>query len=337
MALKILVLKDRRPGHFRQSEGVVKAIARRRPVAVAEIADVGAPFLPAKLQRLLVRANPPERLLLRLWGIRVETVEPPDLIVSAGSDTLAPNALLARRFGCRNLFIGSPRGLPPELFTVALRAVPPERLLARQIQVLKPSSVDPDELRPPRPLRPAADFSQLTAALLVGGPTPRYRFAQADWDGLQALVAATSSSGLNWEITSSRRTPDAVADRLAAVAAALERVRFLDFRTAQAGSIAPLFNADLILVTEDSNQMVAEAVAARRPAIVLRSGSPAPPEPSLEALLAERRVAVVPMADLGTPALLDAAASVRALERNPLDVLYDQLTAAGAIPGAVQD
>jgi hypothetical protein len=83
--------------------------------------------------------------------------------------------------------------------------------------------------------------------------------------------------------------------------------------------------------------MVAEAVAARRPAIVLRSRSPAPPEPSLEALLAERRVAVVPMADLGTPALLDAVASVRALERNPLDVLYDQLTAAGAIPGAVQD
>jgi mitochondrial fission protein ELM1 len=332
MEMKILALKDKRPGHFRQSDGVVKALARRHAVSAAEIRDVAASLLPGGLQRLLCSEALPAGLALRLWGLRVEAIEPPDLIVSAGAATLAPNVLLARRFGAKNVFIGSPRGLPPRFFSAVLRAAPDDPKRTRQIRVLKPSSVDPDELAPPRPIRCMEELSERRVALLVGGDTPRYRFLAADWEGLARLVRESAAKGLQWEITSSPRTPDAAADRLAALAAGQEgSVRYVDFRVSRAGSIEPLLNADAILVTEDSNSMTAEAVAARRPVVVLRSGAAPPEEPALAFLLGEARVAVAPMT-ASPDELLDAIGRVRPIEHHPLDRLYDQLVAAGAIP-----
>ena len=77
--------------------------------------------------------------------------------------------------------------------------------------------------------------------------------------------------------------------------------------------------------------MIAEAVAARRPVVVLRSALAPNPEAALELLLSEARVAVVPMASIATGGLIAAIRRVRPIEHNPLDHLYDQLAAAGAI------
>ncbi len=61
-----------------------------------------------------------------------------------------------------------------------------------------------------------------------------------------------------WLVSTSRRTPDEVADRVAA-AAEEERVveRFIDYRSAGPGTLPEIFAlADVILCTEDSSTMI---------------------------------------------------------------------------------
>jgi mitochondrial fission protein ELM1 len=331
---RILLLKDRRPGHYRKSDGVATAIARHIPISVADIA-VRAPFgLPARLQRKILEFDRLGPALLRLvWGIRPESIAPPDLIISTGADTLAPNALLARHFGCRNVFVGTIRDASPKNFSAVLSARPELSGRARHFIVLSPSGVDPDTLRTPTPVAASDRLRSRTLALLIGGPAPGYAFSDADWDNVKPLLQAGSDAGVNWFVTTSRRTPDAVADRLAAAAASLPGiVQFIDYRQASAGSIDPLFNTDAILVTEDSNTMISEAVAARRPVVVLRPERLAAEMSSLGLLRNEARVGIVPMREATIGRVVEAAVTCRPLEENPMETLYRLLSQAGIVP-----
>jgi mitochondrial fission protein ELM1 len=332
--LRILLLKDRRPGHYRKSEGVAAAIGRRLPIDVSEIAIRARLGLPTRVQRALLRTRRAAPLLLSaVWNIDFQTVSPPDLIVSAGSDTLVPNALLAARFGCRNIFIGDIRGIAPELFSAVLSARPEFAGRDRHLIVLSPSGVDPDALRPPLPIASTDSVDGRTLALLVGGPAPGYQFGTADWEALGPLLREATKAGARFFVTSSRRTPDRIADHLALLAKALPGVvEFIDYRTARPGSIDPLFNADAILVTEDSNTMISEAVAARRPVVVLRPETLKTDMSSLRRLRDEQRVAVLPMRQATLENVVQQIRATRPFEENPMDELYDLLVRTNIIP-----
>ena len=95
---RVLLLSDGRPGHYRQSEGVVAALRRRGPVELdrREVRPrwpVSKALIP-KLGRLL----PPKMVLGLLHGIDPAHLERPDLIVSAGGPPIrahvAPGPLL---------------------------------------------------------------------------------------------------------------------------------------------------------------------------------------------------------------------------------------------------
>lgn len=334
MSFRLLLLKDWRPGHFHKTDGVAKALARHLALEIDQIAVRAPVLVPGRVQRMLCNLRLPPASVLRLvWNIRAARHPHPDLIVSAGADTLVPNLLLARHFGCRNVFIGSLRGLPPQGFSAVLHTHPDLAGAERHIILLAPSTVDPDRLSPPRAFGAAEDFAGLRATLLLGGPTPGYAFGRADWDGAEALLRETARRGLSWVVASSRRTPATVADRFAALAASLPRsIRFLDYRTQAAGAIDPLFEADALLVTEDSNTMLAEAVASRRPVVALRPEQAPPTDPSLVPLVEEGRIALVRMAEATPQQLVEAIHATRALDLNPLDLLYERLAAAGIVP-----
>jgi mitochondrial fission protein ELM1 len=332
----ILLLKDHRPGHYRKSDGVAKAIARHIPVSVADIAVRARLGVPTRLQRKALSLERFGPALLRLvWGIRQASITPPDLIISTGADTLAPNALLARHFGCRNIFIGTIRDISPESFSAVLSARPEFLGRERHFIVLSPSGVDPDALGEAAPIGSPERLWGRTLALLVGGPAPGYSFSDGDWEVVKSLLQAGLEAGAHWFVTTSRRTPDAVADRLAMTAAALSgKVQFIDYRQAKAGSIDPLFNADAILVTEDSNTMISEAVAARRPVVVLRPERLASEMSSLGLLRDQRRVGVVPMREATIERVVEAVLSCRPLEENPMETLYRLLSREGILPAS---
>ena len=132
-------------------------------------------------------------------------------------------------------------------------------------------------------------------------------------------------------VSTSRRSPDWVADAVAAIALepAGPITEFIDFRTAGSGTLPRLFGAvGAILCTEDSSTMLSEAVCARLPVVGVA--------PKVHGFKDDEREYRAFMRDQGwcrfvaldalTPEqFLGALADVRPLAENHLDRLAGQL------------
>ena len=334
--MDILIFADARPGHFRQSEGLAAALARRRAVRVRRLEVRPRPVLNGTLLRWLVRAHVPPSLLLRLaCGIGPSAIGRPDLIVSAGSDTLAANVLAHRLTGAPNVFIGTIRDLAEDDFAAVLTTFPSHASRPRHVLAAKPTLVDPDRLPKPRPIASAADLADASLGVLVGGPTPSHRWSEADWRAVAELLTAVAGTGTRLRITTSRRTPPEAVMALEALAATGAVETLAIFGRTPAVGLDPFFGADALLVTDDSATMVFEAVAARRPVVTIAPAErrPTRDDEAFDHLMTQgliRRVGVVAV----TPqSLAEAIAAIRPMAVHPaapvLDALAPLLAAAG--------
>ena len=114
------------------------------------------------------------------------------------------------------------------------------------------------------------DLHPRLAGFLVGGNAGPFRYRRKEWDRLLDFIAEISKAwGTRWLVSTSRRTPDYVADKLAELAKDESVVaRFIDYRTAGPGTLPEVFaKAEVILCTEDSSTMISEAVSARLPVV----------------------------------------------------------------------
>lgn len=331
---RVLLISDGRPGHYRQSEGVVAALKRRGPVAVDRIElktrlPLPKGFIP-KLGRLL-----PARSVLRLHGIDPDAISRPDLIVSSGGATLGANVALAKVLDVPNVFSGSTRGFPLDGFSLVLTPYPSVARPPVVMSGAKPTPFDPDRSPPPRAISTAGAMRAARISLLVGGPTPTADFRAGDWVRLAALIENLIE---RWDcrvtIATSPRTPD---QAYAALKPAIDRhagaVSIIDFRTAGLGSIDAAFDCDVMLVTSDSMSMMTEAALSRRPAIAL-----APEithahrdDEAVAGLVAERWLAVLPLAGLDAQRVAATAAKLTPLADNHLDRLASLVARATRI------
>lgn len=271
--LRILLLSDTRPGHFRLSEGVAAAIARLVPTVVTTVIARRPRWAGPPLALATNAQAPPAMVLRRVFAIDPAAVLPADLVISAGAETLAANVALARLGGIPNIFYGSLRQFRARDFALALTSYGRAGMPANQVVTLKPSAVDPDC---PPPLPPAlgpglAATSGPYDALILGGNAPGVRWSAHDWSRLQALTAAGAGRTGRWIVANSRRTPEAASDAFAALAqASPDRIAFIDVRWPDAPSLAGvLSHARIAVVTADSSTMLSEAIWARRPVIAV--------------------------------------------------------------------
>src|SRR5690606_26190642 len=95
------------------------------------------------------------------------------------------------------------------------------------------------------------------AAVLIGGPSKRFRMDGATQDYLRHRIADLRGMGLSLMITVSRRTPKALAARLKADFAGDAHVWLFDGE-GDNPYFAFLAGADWIFVTEDSTNMMTE-------------------------------------------------------------------------------
>ena len=256
--LQILLLSDGRPGHYHLAEGVVAAIARRRAVNVTR-REVRRPgWLPGRLLPGLVRLGPRGRSLVRRLVGLAECLPATDLVISAGGETMAANAVLAGDLGVPNIFCGSLRRLAPEAFSLVVSSYARHANVPRHVVTLKPSGFDPDTLRggtkPQALTGPPA-----TIGLLIGGDSGLFRYAPGDWQRLVAFLSeAHAALGTRWIVSTSRRSPDTIGDAMAELARRPDSpiLEFIDFRSAGPGTLPQLFAAvDAIVCTEDSSTM----------------------------------------------------------------------------------
>ncbi|MFM9845586.1 MAG: ELM1/GtrOC1 family putative glycosyltransferase [Hyphomicrobiaceae bacterium] len=271
--LSVLLISDNRPGHYHLSEGVVAAISRLRPVKVFRLPVQRRGWIPTRTLAQLMGAGVPAGTMLRAgYGIDPKTLPDADLIVSAGGETLVPNAAIARLKSATNIFCGSLRRLPPEAFSLVVSSYAKHADLPRHIIALKPSGFDPGNLETARIANPSGgQIPPRLAGALIGGNSGLFRYQRADWqDLLHFLQASFAAHGTRWLVSTSRRSPNSVADDLAAVARRPDSpiTEFIDFRIAGPGTLTRVFKqAEVILCTEDSSTMISEAVCACLPVV----------------------------------------------------------------------
>ncbi len=282
--LTAVLLSDGIPGHFRCSEGILEAARRLVGIDVVTVPVRRSRFVPARFLAWLTHGRhlDPEIILKRVYGVGLHEVPHPDLIVSAGGNTLAANIALARLTGAPNIFFGSLRRYSPDDFSLALNSYPAARAGGNQARILKPSPADPSTL-------PVADVDRSSlkiCGLLVGGPSGDARWAEGDWEHLFQLLRQTRLKfGMAWIVSNSRRTPSSVSDRLRALSedAAGPVRRFIDVRAAGSGTLIELFReCEAVAVTADSSAMLSEAVWMRRLTVALRPADMVLPKKEVE-------------------------------------------------------
>ena len=319
--LNALLLSDGKPGHYRLAEGIAAAIARRRAITLTRL-DVTRPgWLPARALCALTNRAATAAYVPRLLELGLHPVPACDLVVSGGGDTLAANILLARAYGCINIFYGSLRRYRPSDFSLVLTSYAANAARPNHAFAMKPSAFDPDGLG----LRRLNALPDVTLGLLIGGDSGTVRYFDADWDRMLALLAHAPQAP-RLIASNSRRTPPSVSDRIAALAThAAGRLRFIDVRQEGAAPLTQLLAAsDVVAVTVDSSSMISEAIWARRPVVALaprRAGLPALEQGYRDGLSRAGWLGSIALADGTTDAIIAAARALTPLQDNPLDQL----------------
>ncbi|MEZ5907492.1 MAG: ELM1/GtrOC1 family putative glycosyltransferase [Hyphomicrobiaceae bacterium] len=268
--LSILILSDGRPGHYHLADGVVAALQRMTPVMCARIELTRRRLAPNALLAALLGRSAYASALRLGYGLTAAELPPARLIVSAGGDTLAANVAVARHLGAENIFCGTLRRLPPSQFSLVVSSYARHAGLPRHIVALKPNGMDPDTLARARAV-PDASRPPRLAGLLVGGNSGLFRYEPDEWAALAAfLETAHTAQGIRWIVSTSRRTPPAVADALARLASRTDGpiAELIDFRVSGPGTLPSLLaSVEAVLCTEDSSTMISEAVCARLPVV----------------------------------------------------------------------
>ncbi|MEN8141609.1 MAG: ELM1/GtrOC1 family putative glycosyltransferase [Thermodesulfobacteriota bacterium] len=244
--LRILLVSDGRPGHEKQSRGLVQALGKLTPVAVAEQAiekglvnDIKS-WLAAAWARLLPR--------LAAGG------EPRyDLVVGAGAHTHGYIVAEGAAAGARTVVCMAPTPIFAGLFDLCL--VPEADCCTERdnfFTTVGPPNLGEDQER----------HDQGQGLILVGGIDEKSH----RWDSAEIVAVvkeiANSQPEIRWAIATSPRTPDATTALLAELCAGQANCRFNPFPTPEGWLDEEYNRADQAWVTADSISMVYEALTA---------------------------------------------------------------------------
>ena len=232
--LVIWVLGDGKPGHENQSLGLAEALGRARPCEVHRISLAGVSRWRRVSHALRETSGFPR----------------PDLIVAAGHGTHWTLWRLAARMKCRSVVLMKP-SLPVGWFGLCVapehdfQGKPPAGNVVTTLGALNRVKYDPGVPRQ-------------GGLLLIGGPSASHGWDEADVLGRLEEIAAGNPAGY-WQLTTSRRTPPGMLEKLRERLPGVEVWSHED--TGPDWVPARLGEAAEVWVSEDSVSMVYEALS----------------------------------------------------------------------------
>lgn len=324
--MRVLVLKDRRPGEYRKALGLAAIVARMANADVKAIDAWPRRFARNRVRLWAIRrsAGDPGRLLRALYGIDPSGLVRPNIVIGAGRPTAAAGILMARLCGAKFLYAGYLRDYDPADIDAMLVATPRQALEPRCVLAPIPCLIDPDAFGAPRRLRSAADLRGAHFSLFLGGSRSGYRFSDGEWREIGALITDIAARlGVRWRVANSRRTPEIASSIFADLLKREIIDSFVDVRAADARAADSLFGADAIMVTEDSLTMIAEGLAAMRPVIALkpRGGARHAYVEELVAMACGEALAVLPLRAASPERLVSTLSSLAPPVADPRDLI----------------
>ncbi len=270
--MNILVIKDDKPGHYNQTEGLVLILKEIYPNSNIEYIDIE---IKNKITRKILRffLNRLPKLFKDIKSFRylkyfykkfsIPEIKP-DLIISTGGNTSNYNAWLALAYGSENLLNGALRGLKEELFTYVTTVID----LGHKNQIIL--DVAPNTITKEKLLEKSIEFSKLHNldinqkyySLLIGGDGAGYKYNDKFYDDLIDFVEKVSKEkNIKWLITTSRRTPLEIENKLE------EELKnystyFVSYNRKEEKILLPFLGlSEAIFVTEESSSMISEAIS----------------------------------------------------------------------------
>jgi len=263
---KILLLSDGRPGHYNQTIAAAEAISHIDPTETTlievKIKKNRKHLLRYLLNFALARKWLKNHLSNQLIGFFYSGYNATisfDIIISAGKDTSLLNAMLALKYGSKNIFIGNPKKLDNKLFSAILTVL--DLGLNNQI-VLEVAPTKQSSSNLPAFCRAYNLDPQRTYwVLLIGGNGSGYTYDEQDFRRLANFV--NSFDDVDWLVTTSRRTPEACEAMLEST---MNTRCFVPYHS-KPDKVIPDFLqlGSVIFVTEDSASMISESIASGQP------------------------------------------------------------------------
>jgi mitochondrial fission protein ELM1 len=276
--MKVLWLKDSITGHLNKARGLLRALGKRVEV---ELVECELDWRWSGVRQLLSRLGSVGLRLPIKWFVRqLPDLQGVDLILSAGGATQWPNAVMARQYGKKNVFLGSPRKMKASNFTlIALHDPPINRAPFYRFEII-PSMVTPGDAKQ------AADQAGLgrTVAwgLLIGGDGEGVVWLDKDYFALVGkFIEQAKAAGVGVWIATSRRTPKEIESQLRTMAGnsgiLVGGCWYHSSPSRSVPLIAMMGACARLCVTIDSMSMTHEAVSSGRPVISIfprRGGNP---------------------------------------------------------------
>ncbi|MEZ5921581.1 MAG: mitochondrial fission ELM1 family protein [Parvularculaceae bacterium] len=249
------VVTDGRAGIVAQALGLAEAVGRLAPLSI-------------EIRKIAV--NAPWRYLPRaVWGDPFsklgggDKLAPPypDLWIACGRLSVPFSTAIKKKFPATFVVqLQDPRA-PSELFDLV---IPPAHDEVSGENVF-PIIGAPNRLHPS-----AAINEENIVAVIIGGPNRAFAFTQEDAQRLTAQLAMLAKDGGHLAITTSRRTPDLIADifedRLKGAAKTFYRFGRDDPATNPYPAMIGAARA--VIVTEDSVNMAGEAASLGKPLFI---------------------------------------------------------------------
>jgi uncharacterized protein len=244
--LRVAAFFDGRPGHEKQSRGILQSLGDMVPLEVIEV-------VVEKVSPLL-RINQLMQLLFIFPGIRDKRLVGVDLLLGTGSRTHLPILLAKKKYRVPAVICMSSTALLRPYFDLCF--VPEHDGLKASQRVFTTVGA-------PNCCRNLGQHRQDRGLIAIGGIDAKsHRWdSQAMTSMMRQLVE--SEKNTQWTLTSSPRTPEETIHELQKLANVYDNVEFRDFRQTPPGWIESQYAAcQTAWVSGDSISMIYEALSA---------------------------------------------------------------------------
>lgn len=244
--LRIAAFTDGRPGHFKQTQGVLNALGR---------------LLPVEVNSFEVTHNSLFKDLLLLLGLLLPWVkycpydlESIDLIIGTGRRTHIYMLLCKKKYSIPIVTCMSPSYIYRIFFDLCFT---PEHDNIRISENIFPT------VGPPNCSVAGSEHKPMAGLVLIGGTDSNsHVWSDEDiYDHVEELV--TREKNINWTISSSPRTPESCTRLLTKLSEKNSNCTFFIFENTERGWIEKEYSTNkYVWVTADSMSMVYEALSA---------------------------------------------------------------------------
>ncbi len=277
--LRITLLHDAIPGHLNQSRGLAAMLARQHEIDVRECRSKIKWPLARKLYRQLCQSTHTLALDSVIHSYQMEFYpRDTDVLVSFGGDMAPLNIALSKQLHCRNVLIGSLRGIDPKHVCAHLSLNGGSHTNAIA------TGIAPTTMSPERCQQASTELRQRLGhgrywSCFIGGDGCGYQYCENDWRQLaEGMNTLAEAHGIQWLIATSRRTGDDAEDFLQQHVDVIHIGQASYYGLTGAEDIAAILGcSEKVFCSADSLTMLSEAITSGRPTIALQPKRMQPP------------------------------------------------------------